>query len=146
MVGSYREKIELLFDFDEITKNKYLPWEKKWAEFLNLRQFHKKTLYLLIEFFDFVLEEEDKKEKIKFVKVYEQKILYNYLKQNVGCLCLDSNSFQKNCEIGCCQRIIKKYKENHISNFDYFFNKQLIEKMTERVRKKCKINLLEVLQ
>ena len=58
MVDSHSKQIGVLFDFDKVMNNKSLPWEKKCEEFLNLRQFHKKTLHLLVEFFKFCLEEE----------------------------------------------------------------------------------------
>ena len=37
---------------------------------------------------------------MEFVKTYEQKIWYNYLKQNVEWLYLNMNSYLKKCEFG----------------------------------------------
>ena len=37
---------------------------------------------------------------MKFLNIREQKILFEYLKQNMGWFCLENNSFQKNANKG----------------------------------------------
>ena len=86
-MGSSSEQVELEFDFDELMGNKFLPWDKKCKEFFNLRRFYKKTLDLLVEFYLFCLEEEyffRKYLTMNFLRIKDQKILYSYLKQNLG--------------------------------------------------------------
>ena len=96
---------------------------------------------------------------MKFLNIREQKILFEYLKQNMGWFCLENNSFQKKCKQRCwlhCffgeldfvsqnnymssmeqhtffDRMIKKYRSNFSNDFEYFFNDDLIERVIVKV-------------
>ena len=96
---------------------------------------------------------------MKFLNIREQKLLFEYLKENMGWFCLENNSFQKNykqrCWLHCLfweldfvsqsnymsrmeqhaffDRIIKKYRSNFLNDFEYFFNDDLIERLMVKV-------------
>ena len=50
---TYQQRVEFLFDLDEIMFNKKCLLEKKRVEVLNLRRFYEETLYGLYEIFIF---------------------------------------------------------------------------------------------
>ena len=56
MLGSQSERIELLFDLDQIIKDNKLTKKQKVAEFLKLRLFHEKTLLMLVGILDFLFQ------------------------------------------------------------------------------------------
>ena len=85
---------------------------------------------------------------MQFFKLKEQKIIYNYLKQDVGWLHADPLGFQKKCNVGCwlhrflleleennffpriechtiINRVTKKYKQKYPDDFDYHLNEGL---------------------
>lgn len=81
---------------------------------------------------------------MQFFKLKEQKIIYNYLKQDVGWLHADPLGFQKKCNVGCwlhrflleleennflprivTKKVTKKYKQKYPDDFDYHLNEGL---------------------
>ena len=50
---TYQQRVEFLFDLDEIMFHEKCLLEKKRVEFLNLRRFYEETLYGLYEIFIF---------------------------------------------------------------------------------------------
>ena len=85
-IATWKVRIaKILFSFEEIMKIKIC---------LRKKSFHTKILYSMISLFILILALKNRV-KNQFQKIHEQKILYQYWKQNVGWLCLKRNSFQK---------------------------------------------------
>ena len=103
LIKNDQQRIELMSDLDEVFFNTKLTIGKKICQFLKLRAFHEELLDELFDFFYFdsfifVLGIITTK-KMKFLSNFQQKLLFNYLKENFLSIYLDpDNGFQKNAQ------------------------------------------------
>ena len=57
---------------------------------------------------------------------------------------VEKNNFLSHMEChAIINRIIKKYQEKELCDFDYYFNDQLTEETTQKIEKNWKIDLTE---
>ena len=98
----------------------------------------------------------------------EENMLIFHFKRNAGQICPLTNSFQKKCAISCwphklvldiekiqnsgffsylkkkrlINRIIQKIKKENEYEFNYWFNEDKMDKMTEKIENNWKVNLV----
>ena len=99
-----QERIEPMFNLDEVFFNRNFTIGKKHCEFLKLRTFHTQLLDELVDFFYFyALGTILNKKKMKFLLAFEKQMLYGYLKKMLGASAWSHMLFKKSvgASAGC---------------------------------------------